>query len=87
MRRIAFMLMLPLLAIGLLAGCGGSSASSAASPAVTVVVDVVDGVALVDPAFADLARQLLAEIDAPDVGTQLFAGTAARSAASMCGGS
>ena len=36
MRRIAFTLLLPLLAIGLLAGCGGSSASLAASPGVTV---------------------------------------------------
>ncbi len=36
MRRIALMLMLPLLAVGVLAGCGGSSASSTASPAVTV---------------------------------------------------
>jgi FKBP-type peptidyl-prolyl cis-trans isomerase len=36
MRRIALTLLLPLLAIGVLAGCGGSSASSAASPAVTV---------------------------------------------------
>src|SRR5690348_14965877 len=37
MRRIAVTLVLPLLAIGLLAGCGGSSAqSSTTSPAVTV---------------------------------------------------
>src|SRR5215471_7641578 len=36
MRRIALTLLLPLLAVGVLAGCGGSTASSAASPAVTV---------------------------------------------------
>ena len=36
MRRIAVTLVLPLLAIGLLAGCSGSSASLAASPGVTV---------------------------------------------------
>jgi FKBP-type peptidyl-prolyl cis-trans isomerase len=36
MRRIALILMLPLLAVGVLAGCGGSSASSTASPPVTV---------------------------------------------------
>jgi FKBP-type peptidyl-prolyl cis-trans isomerase len=36
MRRIAVTLALPLLAIGLLAGCGGSSASLAASSVVTV---------------------------------------------------
>jgi FKBP-type peptidyl-prolyl cis-trans isomerase len=36
MRRMAVTLMLPLLAIGLLAGCGGSPAQSAANPAVTV---------------------------------------------------
>ncbi len=36
MRRIAVMLTLPLLAIGVLAGCGGSSSSATASPAVTV---------------------------------------------------
>jgi FKBP-type peptidyl-prolyl cis-trans isomerase len=36
MRRIALMLMLPLLAVGLLAGCGGSTTSSAASPTVAV---------------------------------------------------
>jgi len=36
MRRIALTLLLPLLAIGVLAGCGSSPASSAASPAVTV---------------------------------------------------
>ncbi len=36
MRRIAVMLILPLLAIGVLAGCGGSSSSAAGSPVVTV---------------------------------------------------
>src|SRR5438552_2753375 len=36
MRRIALTLLLPLLAIGVMAGCGSSPASSAASPAVTV---------------------------------------------------
>ena len=36
MRRIAVMTFLPLLAIGVLAGCGGSSSSSAANPQVTV---------------------------------------------------
>jgi FKBP-type peptidyl-prolyl cis-trans isomerase len=36
MRRFAVTLVLPLLAIGLLAGCGGSSAQSGATPAVTV---------------------------------------------------
>jgi FKBP-type peptidyl-prolyl cis-trans isomerase len=36
MRRIAVTLVLPLLAVGLLAGCGGSSASLAASPGVMV---------------------------------------------------
>jgi AraC family transcriptional regulator len=40
-----------------------------------------DGVALVDPAFADLARQLLAELDHPGVGTRLFADTTARALA------
>jgi len=43
--------------------------------------DLIDGVALVDPAFADLARQLLAEIDGPGLGTQLFADTTARALA------
>ncbi|HUL27369.1 MAG TPA: FKBP-type peptidyl-prolyl cis-trans isomerase [Streptosporangiaceae bacterium] len=36
MRRIALTLLLPLLAVGLLAACGSSSSPSAASPAVTV---------------------------------------------------
>jgi len=36
MRRIALTLLLPLLAVGVLAGCGGSTAPSAASPVVTV---------------------------------------------------
>ena len=36
MRRIALMFVLPLLAVGVLAGCGGSPAHSAATPAVTV---------------------------------------------------
>jgi peptidylprolyl isomerase len=36
MRRIAPLFMLPLLAVGVLAGCGGSPAHSAANPAVTV---------------------------------------------------
>src|SRR5262252_7991692 len=36
MRRIAPLFMLPLLAVGVLAGCGGSPAHSAATPAVTV---------------------------------------------------
>ena len=36
MRRIALILMLPLLGVGVLAGCGGSPAHSAATPAVTV---------------------------------------------------
>jgi len=36
MRRIALALMFPLLAIGLLAGCGSSSSPTAATPAVTV---------------------------------------------------
>lgn len=39
--------------------------------------ELIDGVALVDPAFAELARQLLAEIDGPGVGTRLFADTTA----------
>ena len=36
MRRIALILMLPLLGVGVLAGCGGSPAHSAATPTVTV---------------------------------------------------
>src|SRR5260370_28373380 len=36
MRRIAVLSALPLLAVGVLAGCGGSSSSSAAGSAVTV---------------------------------------------------
>src|SRR5690348_17917052 len=36
MRRIAVLTALPLLAVGVLAGCGGSSNSSTATPAVTV---------------------------------------------------
>ncbi len=42
---------------------------------------LIDGVALVDPAFSDLARQLLAEIESPGLGTRLFADTVARSLA------
>jgi len=36
MRRIAVLTALPLLAVGVLAGCGGSSSNSSAAPAVTV---------------------------------------------------
>ena len=36
MRRIAVLSALPLLAVGVLAGCGGSSSNSSAAPAVTV---------------------------------------------------
>ncbi|MBS0374426.1 MAG: helix-turn-helix transcriptional regulator [Proteobacteria bacterium] len=43
--------------------------------------ELVDGVALIDPAFADLARQLLAELEGPGLGTRLFADTAARALA------
>ncbi len=43
--------------------------------------DLIDGVALADPAFADLARQLLAEIEGPGLGTQLYADTTARALA------
>ncbi len=42
---------------------------------------LIDGVALIDPAFGDLARQLLAEIESPGIGTSLFAATTARALA------
>src|SRR5579883_824004 len=43
--------------------------------------ELIDGVALLDPAFADLGRQLLAEIESPGLGTTLFADITARSLA------
>jgi AraC family transcriptional regulator len=43
--------------------------------------ELIDGVAIADPVLTELARQLLAEIESPGLGTRLFADTAARALA------
>lgn len=43
--------------------------------------ELIDGVGLVDPALSEFARQLIAEIENPGVGTRLFADTMARALA------
>jgi AraC family transcriptional regulator len=42
---------------------------------------LIEGVGLVDPAIRDISLQLLAEIERPGIGTQLFADTMARTLA------
>lgn len=42
---------------------------------------LIDGVGLLDPGIGEIARQLLAEIDNPDLGSNLFADTIARTLA------
>ncbi len=42
---------------------------------------LIEGVGLVDPAIRDISLQLLAEIEHPGIGTQLFADTMARTLA------
>lgn len=44
-------------------------------------VQLIDGVGLVDPAIGEMARQLLVELENPDIGTRLFADTIARALA------
>jgi len=42
---------------------------------------LIEGVGIVDPTIREIARQLLAEIESPGIGTRLFADTIARSLA------
>ena len=44
-------------------------------------VGLVEGVGIVDPAITDIARQVLAELEQPGLGTRLFADMAARALA------
>lgn len=43
--------------------------------------ELIDGVGLIDPTLGEMARQLLAEIERPGLGTRVFADTMARSLA------
>ena len=76
MRRFAVTLIFPLLAIGLLAGCGGSSAqSSTTTPAVTVsgafgknpTITIPAHSALEASATWSISRQYLAVVRATDI--------------------
>lgn len=44
-------------------------------------VGLIEGVGIVDPAITDIARQVLAELEQPGLGTRLFADMAARALA------
>jgi AraC family transcriptional regulator len=43
--------------------------------------ELIDGIGLVDPTLAEMARQILAEIERPGIGTRIFAESMARSLA------